>query len=85
MSARYQAGETLQLIGDRYGLTRERVRQILHRMGVARRPKGRPVHAPDLSTAQLPHDGLPAHESQGKDPAGHENDLSRVRRGGADG
>lgn len=33
MVARYVRGETLQTIGDSYGLTRERVRQILRRDG----------------------------------------------------
>lgn len=34
MRAMYEAGLTLQQIGGRYGLTRERVRQILRRIGV---------------------------------------------------
>lgn len=33
MAARYQAGETLAAIAARYGLTRERVRQILRKFG----------------------------------------------------
>jgi hypothetical protein len=37
IAARYRAGETLQQIGDDYGITRERVRQILHSIGVKRR------------------------------------------------
>lgn len=35
-----QEGRTLQQIGDTYGVTRERVRQILARLGVVRRPAG---------------------------------------------
>lgn len=35
MRSRYLAGETLQQIGNSYGLTRERVRQILRKTGVA--------------------------------------------------
>lgn len=35
MERRYRAGETLQQIGARYGITRERVRQILAKRGVA--------------------------------------------------
>jgi predicted transcriptional regulator len=34
MRERYLAGETLQQIGDTYGLTRERVRQLLRKLGV---------------------------------------------------
>jgi hypothetical protein len=34
MRAMYEAGLTLQQIGDRYGITRERARQILRRIGV---------------------------------------------------
>lgn len=37
MAARYKAGETLKQIGDSFGITRERVRQILHSVGVERR------------------------------------------------
>lgn len=35
MAARYIAGETLQQIGDAFGITRERVRQILRKNNVA--------------------------------------------------
>lgn len=34
IAARRRSGETLQSIGDEYGLTRERVRQICQREGV---------------------------------------------------
>ena len=34
MERRYRAGETLQQVGDRYKITRERVRQILAKRGV---------------------------------------------------
>lgn len=37
IAARYKAGETLQQIGASYGITRERVRQILSSVGVQRR------------------------------------------------
>jgi hypothetical protein len=36
-AARYMSGETLKQIGDDYGLTRERVRQVLASIGVKRR------------------------------------------------
>lgn len=34
---RYNSGETLQAIGESYGLSRERVRQILDKLGIERR------------------------------------------------
>lgn len=37
IAAHYGAGKTLQQIGSRYGISRERVRQILHSLGVPRR------------------------------------------------
>lgn len=40
MAAMYASGKTLQQIGDKYEISRERVRQILGRMGVQRRGKG---------------------------------------------
>lgn len=40
MERRYRAGETLQQIGTHYGITRERVRQILARRGVTREEGG---------------------------------------------
>ena len=38
MADQYMAGATLEQVGAGYGLTRERVRQILERLGVQRRP-----------------------------------------------
>ncbi len=38
---RYLAGETLRSIGDSYGITRERVRQILHKHGYPSNPRAR--------------------------------------------
>lgn len=40
MAALYAEGKTLQNIGDQFGITRERVRQILARLGVQRRTRG---------------------------------------------
>jgi hypothetical protein len=37
IAARYKAGETLQQISESYGITRERVRQILASIGIERR------------------------------------------------
>jgi hypothetical protein len=37
IAARYKGGESLQQIGQSYGITRERVRQILDSIGVPRR------------------------------------------------
>jgi hypothetical protein len=37
IAARYKGGETLEQIGSSYGITRERVRQILHSLGIPRR------------------------------------------------
>ena len=41
----FKAGDTLEIIGARYGITRQRVHQILVRMGIRRRgrTKVRPV------------------------------------------
>ncbi|HZF98282.1 MAG TPA: sigma factor-like helix-turn-helix DNA-binding protein [Pseudoxanthomonas sp.] len=36
----YQNGKSLQQVGDVFGLSRERVRQILRRLGVAGREGG---------------------------------------------
>lgn len=43
MAALYQEGKTLQEVGDAFGLTRERVRQILRRAGVAKTSGGSPL------------------------------------------
>jgi ElaB/YqjD/DUF883 family membrane-anchored ribosome-binding protein len=40
MAALYQAGKTLQQIGDQYGMTRERVRQILRKHTAITRQEG---------------------------------------------
>jgi DNA-binding CsgD family transcriptional regulator len=41
MCEMYRAGRTLQQIGDVFGVTRERVRQLIRPMGVARKDGGR--------------------------------------------
>lgn len=41
MAQLYRDGKTLQDVADVFGLTRERVRQILARVGVVRRGRGR--------------------------------------------
>ncbi|GAA0415393.1 hypothetical protein GCM10008934_02930 [Virgibacillus salarius] len=41
MAERYKNGETLQEIGDHYGLTRERVRQLINKVGVSGKSTGR--------------------------------------------
>lgn len=62
MRERYECGETLQAVGADFGVTRERVRQILKHGGVHMRklserrppkvrvpkPIGRPRHSPEL-------------------------------------
>jgi hypothetical protein len=45
IAARYRAGETLQEISADYGITRERVRQILVSLNVRRRPQGARMNA----------------------------------------
>lgn len=40
MAEQYKSGETLQQIGDEYGISRERVRQILAKHGVKRSQGG---------------------------------------------
>ena len=40
MASYYTAGETLQQIGDRYGITRERVRQLIKQVGLAGKDGG---------------------------------------------
>lgn len=41
MQSLYESGMTLQQVGYRYGITRERVRQLFAREGIARRATGR--------------------------------------------
>lgn len=49
MAQAYKAGETLSGIGGRYGVSRERVRQILARSGLTLRPRGRRKDGPPPS------------------------------------
>ena len=60
MQARYLGGETLQQIGDSYGITRERVRQILRKFNVpslGNRPehyqKAHPLTAAEIEAVEL--------------------------------
>jgi len=43
IETRYRNGETLQKIGDSYGISRERVRQILARKGITKDDGGKTV------------------------------------------
>lgn len=45
MASRYLAGETLQAIGDTYGITRERVRQVIKKVGLTGADSGRRLRA----------------------------------------
>lgn len=56
MCALYQRGKTLQEIGDAYGVTRERVRQIVARAGVSRFDGGAHVAAIQRRQERLERD-----------------------------
>lgn len=65
MAGLYQEGSTLQSIGDRFGMTRERVRQILRQMGVpslgaraATRRQPAPISADEREMARLYSEGV---------------------------
>lgn len=67
IAERYLAGETLQAIGDDYGITRERVRQILRNTGVPSLGHRKehckqavPLTDTDRRAAKLYADGLPS-------------------------
>jgi len=54
MIAMYQKGHTLQEVGDEFGVTRERVRQIMSKFGVESRSPGRgPKVIDDLTCASI--------------------------------
>lgn len=52
MATAYRNGETLQQIGDRFGLCRERVRRIIAELGLTRRDGGHHARAKVKSAAK---------------------------------
>lgn len=57
MVSMYRQGMTLQEIGDRYGLTRERVRQIVSREGITSKEGGKTVQVKEKKMIQSVIDG----------------------------
>ncbi len=62
IARRVAAGETLQAIGDSYGLTRERVRQIANRAGVTVRSQKIEAEKRFKIFSELAKEGLTRHE-----------------------
>lgn len=60
MTQMYEAGSTLQQVGDKYGVTRERVRQLLEEVGVERRSSASRVYARDTAIVAAYQQGLSA-------------------------
>lgn len=52
MVERYRSGETLQEIGDSYGITRERVRQLIKKTGTSGHSLGRYQYHSDGAIAK---------------------------------
>lgn len=55
MLKRHEAGATLQEIADTYGISRERVRQILKKAGAEMRGSGRRRGAAEIKAARAGH------------------------------
>lgn len=82
MKAQYAAGDSLQDIGDRYGITRERVRQLFKRAGVEmRRPQESLSLHPERRSKALAAFARHRAERTGKTKAVLEQAAEMVRAG----